>query len=387
MNTELLALTGRSGSGKDYLADYLIRHHGWVRVSFSDELKARAKLLFPWMELDYSPELKNKPILHPQNVNNLTPREIWKTLDTLRTIDSEIFIRGVKAQVRRLLHLGKKVIITDVRKPLEYKLVREMQAEIIKVIAAIEPTEYPDEDIIDEFKVTKIFCNEKNRGMGTWDKFCSDRGYIESSWINILPKLVKNQMEENAQFGMHITKPHTPEMWRTAMFAEYGEFLEEIPHLWKWWKPTPNLTNYDLAVEEFVDVIKFAIGHWLQYGIDRPVDVAENVSCEFSVPALEVVGLDRLNNLIATLGREIDSGDNYMMTVMCAIHVGCDILKISKDTFLKAYVAKFEVNSQRVERGYCETGNKVGLEHAPIHDVQMIPASETPDRFSTREPC
>ncbi len=377
MTGKLLAFTGRSGSGKDHLADYLIRHHGWVRVSFSDELKARAKLIFPWMDLDYSPEHKNTPINHPQNINNLTPRDIWKMLDVLRTVDPEIFIRGVQLHVKKLLHEGKDVIITDVRKPLEYKLCRNMNAEILRIVNDGTQTEFADEDIMDSFDVNKTFWNRKYQGFGEWDHFCSSRGYIESSWINILPKLVANQVKENDQFEVHIKKPHTPEMWRTAMFAEYGEFLDEIPHLWKWWKPTQEPTNYDRAVEEFVDVIKFAIGHWLQYNITNPVEASENISCDFSVPTLEVVGLDRLNNLIGTLCRDIDDGDGYMLTIMCAIHVGCELLGITKDDFLLMYVSKFEINSKRVNSGYCETGNKEGLEHTqPIHDVQTIPASE-----------
>jgi dephospho-CoA kinase len=55
-----IALMGVSGAGKDYLASYLIKNHGVARFSFSDQLKRLAQLIYPWLELDYLPIIKEK---------------------------------------------------------------------------------------------------------------------------------------------------------------------------------------------------------------------------------------------------------------------------------------------------------------------------------------
>lgn len=50
-----IAFMGISGSGKDFLANYLISNYGFIRLSFSDQLKKLANYIYPWMEKDYPP--------------------------------------------------------------------------------------------------------------------------------------------------------------------------------------------------------------------------------------------------------------------------------------------------------------------------------------------
>lgn len=40
-------LIGRAGSGKDTVADHLVQHHGFVKLSFAAKLKAIAEEMFP----------------------------------------------------------------------------------------------------------------------------------------------------------------------------------------------------------------------------------------------------------------------------------------------------------------------------------------------------
>lgn len=42
-----IAFMGRSGSGKDFLANYLISNHDFIRLSFSDQLKKLANYIYP----------------------------------------------------------------------------------------------------------------------------------------------------------------------------------------------------------------------------------------------------------------------------------------------------------------------------------------------------
>lgn len=116
-----IAFMGTSGSGKDYLASYLISNHQYTRLSFSDQLKKLAVQIYPWMEIDYPPEQKTIPLnttLSTGEIIKFTPRDVWLNLNSLRNIESKIFIRMLSEEINELLERDKysgNVIITDIR--------------------------------------------------------------------------------------------------------------------------------------------------------------------------------------------------------------------------------------------------------------------------------
>ncbi|WP_230486530.1 hypothetical protein [Morganella morganii] len=79
-----IAFMGISGSGKDFLANYLISNYEFFRLSFSDQLKKLATYIYPWMEKDYSPEKKNVTTQY-----NFTYRRLYKP-----------FTKGYMAELR-----------------------------------------------------------------------------------------------------------------------------------------------------------------------------------------------------------------------------------------------------------------------------------------------
>ena len=42
----IIAVTGRKYNGKDSIADYLVKNHGYIKLSFADQLKKALELLF-----------------------------------------------------------------------------------------------------------------------------------------------------------------------------------------------------------------------------------------------------------------------------------------------------------------------------------------------------
>jgi hypothetical protein len=56
----LVGLTGLKGSGKDTVADYLVKHHGYEKVSFAALLKESVASLFD-IQREYIEEWKNDP--------------------------------------------------------------------------------------------------------------------------------------------------------------------------------------------------------------------------------------------------------------------------------------------------------------------------------------
>jgi len=117
-----IALTGISGAGKDYLGKVLLDEMEFERISFSDELKSIASRIYPWLEFDYEPSVKNKPLNITTNFGikiEKSPRDIWLALDFLRTIDPFVFIYGVDNRIE-MYEKERNILITDIRTQQEF---------------------------------------------------------------------------------------------------------------------------------------------------------------------------------------------------------------------------------------------------------------------------
>ena len=143
-----IALAGRKFCGKDTLADLAIEEHNAKVFSFSDKLKEIAHSLFPFMDLDYTPEEKETKVVY----NNLetgvkyVPRDIWQSLDILPTIFPYVFIDRLHMEIDVLLNMWqfasegewlKKydlfIIIKDVRRPAELEYIKNQGYKLIYI--------------------------------------------------------------------------------------------------------------------------------------------------------------------------------------------------------------------------------------------------------------
>lgn len=133
-----IALMGVSGSGKDYTADYLIKNHQFTRYSFSDQLKRIAHHIYPWLELDYPPIIKEKSLdieLHTGERITKSPREIWLHLNALRDIEKNIFIRMLSEEIEdaHLKNPLSNVLISDIRSTDEFQWCKSNNFKVIYI--------------------------------------------------------------------------------------------------------------------------------------------------------------------------------------------------------------------------------------------------------------
>lgn len=174
----IVALTGQKFSGKDYLAASLI-DRGYVRVSFSDQLKKMANAMFPWIAEDYPSQEKEVTIPAAENKLGVAPRDAWKAMDVLRReVDPRIFVRGAIKEVCELIANGNDVVITDIRKDVEHEFCKGIGATIIRIEcdrSGIEDD--PEENIINGFDVDFQYFNEKV-GLEHFDEWLNERGII-----------------------------------------------------------------------------------------------------------------------------------------------------------------------------------------------------------------
>jgi len=151
--TNLYALTGWIGSGKDTVADLLENRYGWHRVSFAGALKDAVSVVFDWPR-----ELLEGRTLHSRewremvdtwwanrlNIPHLTPRWVLQNIgtDVLRHhFHDDIWIASVE---RRLMKLDPAIpaVISDCRFPNEIQLIREYQGQLVQVIRSFDTPEW-----------------------------------------------------------------------------------------------------------------------------------------------------------------------------------------------------------------------------------------------------
>ena len=131
---QVIGLTGFAGSGKSTVAEYLVKEHGFTRLSFAAPLKKMLRTLNPILSFEdsgdtqvdhvrvgdlFSPELgwteaqiKEDPKLGPEY------RRLLQVLgtDCIRAVDPEFW---VNAALKQMVHESGRYVFDDVRFPNE----------------------------------------------------------------------------------------------------------------------------------------------------------------------------------------------------------------------------------------------------------------------------
>lgn len=77
--------------------------------------------IYPWLELDYEPIVKETPLnktLSSGEIITKTPREIWLSLNSLRDIEEGLFVRMLSEEMDTLN--ADKYVISDIRTQIEW---------------------------------------------------------------------------------------------------------------------------------------------------------------------------------------------------------------------------------------------------------------------------
>lgn len=127
----LIALGHEKRVGKDTVADYLVNVFGFTRVSFALKLKLIVK--------DIYPNLNEKQLFGDEKdmfdtMIEMSPRDAMiRVGTTLRNHFGEnVFVKAVEQWLDKLD--GLNVIVTDVRYPNEFEMIRARKGNLIKLV-------------------------------------------------------------------------------------------------------------------------------------------------------------------------------------------------------------------------------------------------------------
>jgi len=123
----IIGLTGKAGSGKDTVADYLHRKYGFVPFTIAAPLKAGVSELFG---IDRG--VMEDSVLKEQidDRYGVTPRKILQRLGTdyvRKEFGEDFFIHRLIQRITPLLANDENIVITDVRFNNELQRIKEIQ--------------------------------------------------------------------------------------------------------------------------------------------------------------------------------------------------------------------------------------------------------------------
>lgn len=147
----IIGLSGRIGSGKDTVADYLVKQHSFKRYSYAGVVKDCLSLIFGWdRELlnGYTVESRNfreQPDVWWSKrlcIENFSPRFAMQHIatDVLRKhFRDEIWVASLEYKLK---NETQNCVVTDCRFPNEFYSLKNLDGITVRIERGVEPNWY-----------------------------------------------------------------------------------------------------------------------------------------------------------------------------------------------------------------------------------------------------
>lgn len=159
----IIGICGLIGSGKDTIAGYLMKQHGYQRYSWATPLKDISSMLFDWdreMLEGTTSDLREQRELKDDWWSTKLGKD-WSPRYALQYIGTEVMRNGLHPDIwvlagqRRISNM-QKVVIPDTRFPNEIKAIREMGGSIWRVSRGPEPEWFKELTFYKNFMKGKV---------------------------------------------------------------------------------------------------------------------------------------------------------------------------------------------------------------------------------------
>jgi dephospho-CoA kinase len=143
----IIGICGFQSSGKDTVADYLVKEHGFIKMSFASKLKDIISMMFGWPREKLEGLTKEDREWREQvdywwsdtlNMQQLTPRYVMQyfATDLFRNkFHPDIWVKIVENELKKLLEESTKpnIVISDCRFSNEINMLIRLGGKIIHV--------------------------------------------------------------------------------------------------------------------------------------------------------------------------------------------------------------------------------------------------------------
>lgn len=129
----LIGLTGKAGSGKDTVADYLKLRHEYMKVAFATPLKNGIKAMLDLTDVDLDHPKKEQVI---DDIGK-SPRQMMQTLGTewgRNCVNTDLWLILAKRKIDLYHGAGYDVVITDCRFENEAKFIRDNGGTVVHIL-------------------------------------------------------------------------------------------------------------------------------------------------------------------------------------------------------------------------------------------------------------
>ena len=192
---KIIGIAGLIGSGKDTVANHLIKEHNFQRIKFADKLKDGVAAIFEWPrellegDSDESREWRETPdeFWSKELGEDITPRFVLQKFGTEVRDGFHVHTWTILLKKTILQNPNTNYVIPDVRFPHEDTIIKELGGEMWQVSRGQDPewfTDYVEENITpkhvhpSEWKWAKIDFNFLLKNDGTvqqlYDKIDTD---------------------------------------------------------------------------------------------------------------------------------------------------------------------------------------------------------------------
>lgn len=131
---KLVGITGKARSGKDTLAEYLVEHHGFLKLSFAEPIRRFVSDI-----TGHSVEELTDGPLKEEHLGWLdtTPRRLMQTVGTewgREMVDPDLWLKVAHRRIREARQAGVPgIVIADVRFDNEAEFVRRWGGEVVRL--------------------------------------------------------------------------------------------------------------------------------------------------------------------------------------------------------------------------------------------------------------
>ena len=128
---QLIGITGKKCSGKDTVADFLVRKYGFTKLSFALPLKTAAQELF-LLTPQQLHDRKEKEAIDPRW--GVSPRQIMQMIGTdwvRHQFRDDFWVRRIQYEIERLPSHVQKIVVSDVRFENEKQWILDMGGQVI----------------------------------------------------------------------------------------------------------------------------------------------------------------------------------------------------------------------------------------------------------------